>query len=261
MRRSLRSKEGTHETRHHDRLRTPFPHFRFPCAQRASRTTSVLGSCPSIPRAECFSINWIAMKAPCSPRKMATASPRQESSVTAPSERLAARTAQGCDCIARATRLSLYSGLAAKAQIVKFIFAIVFVFLAASIANAQAPVSPPPPSADPTPRACGPSTENFVVTIDKVPSPTEADPQPTPGKALAYLVQDDAYFDKSKKYRPIVKWGVDGGWVGATRHRAYLAIQLDPGEHRVCAEWQVPHTISVRATNGTIKFTAVAGRT
>jgi hypothetical protein len=143
---------------------------------------------------------------------------------------------------------------------VKLIVATVFVLFAASFAAAQAP-PPPSPSADPTPRSCGPTTENFVVSLDKVPSPAEADPRPTPGKALAYLVQDDRYFDKNKKYRPIVKWGVDGDWVGATRHRAYLAIPLDPGEHRICAEWQVPPTISVRATSGTLKFTAVAGRT
>ena len=58
-----------------------------------------------------------------------------------------------------------------------------------------------------------------------------------------------------------MKWGVDGDWVGATRHRTYLAIPIDPGEHRVCAEWQVPPTIATRATNGTLRFTAVAGRT
>jgi hypothetical protein len=153
----------------------------------------------------------------------------------------------------------LYSGFAAEAQRVKLFVAIAIVLFTTSFAGAQA--GPAPPSDDPAPRACGPSTEKFVVTIDKVPSPAEADPRPAPGKALAYLVQDDAYFDKSKKYRPIVKWGVDGDWVGATRHRAYLAIQLDPGEHRVCAEWQVPPAIVTRATNGTLKFTAVAGRT
>jgi hypothetical protein len=150
---------------------------------------------------------------------------------------------------------------------VKLIVATAFVLFTASIAVAQAaqpqppPALAPTPSPDPTPRACGPATESFAVTVDKIPSPAEADPRPTPGKALAYLIQDDRYFDKNKKSHPIVKWGFDGDWVGATRHRAYLAIPLDPGEHHVCAEWQVPPTISVRATNGTLKFTAVAGRT
>ena len=162
--------------------------------------------------------------------------------------------------------LSLYSGLVAKAQSVKLAVATSFLLFAGSVTAAQAPQPQMQPSAatssaDPAPHSCGPATENFVVTIDKVPSPAETDPRPTPGKALAYLVQDDRYFDKNKKYQPIVKWGVDGDWVGATRHRAYLAIPLDPGEHYVCAQWQVPPTISVRATNGTLKFTAIAGRT
>jgi hypothetical protein len=141
---------------------------------------------------------------------------------------------------------------------VKIAFLTTCIFLAASLAAAQTPA---PPSADLSPRSCGPSAENFVVTVEKVPPPSVADAQSTPGQALAYLIQDDSYFDKNKKYRPIVKWGVDGGWVGATRHRAYLAIPLAPGEHHICAEWQVPPTIAVRATTGTLTFTAVAGRT
>ncbi len=86
-------------------------------------------------------------------------------------------------------------------------------------------------------------------------------PLPAPGKALAYLVQDNSFFDKNKKDQPIVKWGVDGDWVGATRHKTYLAISLDPGEHHVCGEWQEPPTIAVVPIDGHLKFTAVAGRT
>ena len=52
-------------------------------------------------------------------------------------------------------------------------------------------------------------------------------------------------------------------WRLGRRHASshVFAIPIDPGEHRVCAEWQVPPTIATRATNGTLRFTAVAGRT
>ena len=32
--------------------------------------------------------------------------------------------------------------------------------------------------------------------------------------------------------------GLDGNWVGANTGRAYLAFEVEPGEHHLCVDWQ-----------------------
>lgn len=71
--------------------------------------------------------------------------------------------------------------------------------------------------------ACGPRDMNFEVKVD---GPQEPTPTPENGKALIFVVQED---DITSRF------GVDGEWVGALKGRTYFFVQLDPGEHHLCA--------------------------
>jgi len=74
--------------------------------------------------------------------------------------------------------------------------------------------------------ACGPHDVNFEVKVDASRHPT---PMPENGKALIYVVQEDSITSR---------FGVDGKWVGANHGRTYFFIQIDPGEHHLCATAQ-----------------------
>jgi hypothetical protein len=71
--------------------------------------------------------------------------------------------------------------------------------------------------------ACGPRDVSFEVKADVSQHPT---PAPESGKALVYVVQED---------RISSRFGVDGKWVGANNRRSYFFVQIDPGEHHLCA--------------------------
>jgi hypothetical protein len=118
-------------------------------------------------------------------------------------------------------------------------------------------------SASPTTQAntlgapgCGPVNVKFDV---KTESGQRAVPSPEPGKALLFLLQDDAKFGSTP--RPTTRFGIDGTWVGATHANSYFYVFVDPGERHLCANWQswigpVP-TRSTAATH----FIAEAGKT
>jgi hypothetical protein len=82
---------------------------------------------------------------------------------------------------------------------------------------------------------CGPSQTEFNVKTDKNQHPT---PQPEVGRALVYV------FDTIKLDPGIVignvtlRIGLDGDWMGANHGDSYFYFPVDPGEHRVCAQWQ-----------------------
>ena len=71
--------------------------------------------------------------------------------------------------------------------------------------------------------ACGPREMHFTVKPDPSQHPT---PPPGSGKALLYVVQED---------RITTRFAADGKWVGANKGRTYFFIQIDPGEHHLCA--------------------------
>jgi hypothetical protein len=84
---------------------------------------------------------------------------------------------------------------------------------------------------------CGPSSVSFKVAVNKEQHPT---PQPEPGKAIVYLIQQDV---TDPNYTSLtggatLKVGLDGDWIGATHGRSYLYFAVEPGEHRVCTSWQ-----------------------
>jgi hypothetical protein len=49
------------------------------------------------------------------------------------------------------------------------------------------------------------------------------------GKALLYVMVEYAGIYQNRI-------GVDGHWVGATKGRGHIAVELEPGEHRLCAK-------------------------
>jgi hypothetical protein len=97
--------------------------------------------------------------------------------------------------------------------------AFVVIFIAASVsAQDSAPLS-----------VCGPMSVEFQIKMDDTQSPNVT---PEPGKALVYVIEDQQF--KAAK-DVIVRIGLDGAWVGATRGDSYLSFPVEPGEHHLCA--------------------------
>ena len=103
---------------------------------------------------------------------------------------------------------------------------------------------------------CGAPAIHFDVDADHGIHPA---PQ-TPDKALVFFIQDDSYVAGFRK--PTVRVGVDGKWVGATHGDSYIFFYVDPGQHRLCTDWQDSSMFS-RKTQPTagLSFTATAGAT
>ena len=72
---------------------------------------------------------------------------------------------------------------------------------------------------------CGVMSENL--DTHKLPRGTTV--SPADGKALVYV-----FVGYGGIYQNRI--AVDGRWVGATKGKGYIAAELDPGEHRVCAK-------------------------
>jgi hypothetical protein len=103
--------------------------------------------------------------------------------------------------------------------------------------------------------ACGSSKIRFSVTT-KVNSGQQPLPQPDPGKALVYVVEDQ----KFKVMNDVtIRVGVDGSWVGASVGNSYLSFSVEPGKHHLCTDWTstfLPHDRLVSLTS----FTAEPGK-
>ena len=99
-------------------------------------------------------------------------------------------------------------------------------FCLAATAFAQKP-------AGTVPVACGRNEVDFKVKLN---DPAVAVAQPAPGKALVYFIHD-AGSGMVLAY-PTMKMGVDGAWVGANHGNSWFSVNLDPGEHHVCATLQ-----------------------
>ncbi len=87
--------------------------------------------------------------------------------------------------------------------------------------------------------ACGPLQTKFSVTTA---STLHALPEPEPGKALVYVIEDQ----KFKYIRDVTaRVGLDGEWVGANVGDSYLFFSVSPGEHHLCTDW-IPGPIAGR---------------
>jgi hypothetical protein len=86
-----------------------------------------------------------------------------------------------------------------------------------------------------TQAGCGPSNVNFEVTVNKK---QRATPPPAAGKAIVYFVQQDVVDPGFGNPSATLKVGADGNWVGGTHGKSYLYFEVEPGDHRVCTNWQ-----------------------
>lgn len=80
------------------------------------------------------------------------------------------------------------------------------------------------------PSACGPPMEQ----LDRAPLlAPHFKSRPAPGKALVYFFADATQHPGFGA--PTVRIGVDGRWAGAILGTSYVAIDLPPGGHHICA--------------------------
>jgi Protein of unknown function (DUF2846) len=99
---------------------------------------------------------------------------------------------------------------------------------------------------------CGPMETHFDVKTNKHLHPSA---QPQPGKALVYIFEEDLTSGAS----PTTRVGLDGKWMGANQKRSYFFFPVDPGQHRLCTNWQA--TDDFARLGGALNFTAEAGKT
>jgi Protein of unknown function (DUF2846) len=82
---------------------------------------------------------------------------------------------------------------------------------------------------------CGPSSVEFKVKTDKNQHPAA---EPEAGKALVYVF-DTVKLDPGLVIGTVtLRVGLDGSWVGANHGDSYFYFPVDPGDHRICAQWQ-----------------------
>ena len=102
---------------------------------------------------------------------------------------------------------------------------------------------------------CGPDGTQFNVKTEK----TGNTPQPDPGKAVVYVFSKEIY-EGIRIGKVTTRVGMDGSWVGANQGASYVAFSADPGEHRLCANWQSSiGTLAKKAS--AISLTAEPGHT
>ncbi len=103
---------------------------------------------------------------------------------------------------------------------------IVLSILFAVIASSTFAQEPAPTAS--TRGGCGPSEAHFDVKTDRKQHPVApADA----GKALVYVFEDI-------ERGPTMKVGLDGAWIGANKGKSYFFFSVDPGDHKVCTNWQ-----------------------
>jgi hypothetical protein len=90
--------------------------------------------------------------------------------------------------------------------------------------------------AETLPDACGDDSVRFQVATQKdQPAPS----LPAAGKAQIVFVER---FQQNEglciECAVTTRVGVDGNWVGANHGNSYFAVDIAPGEHHLCVDWQ-----------------------
>jgi hypothetical protein len=104
---------------------------------------------------------------------------------------------------------------------------------------------------------CGPDNIRFEAKGDKNSHPL---PQPDPGKALIYFIGDTRGDTAKGVGLPVTRIGIDGQWVAANAMGSYVSFQVEPGDHRMCINFQTVIKSQGKYHTAT-SFTAVAGET
>jgi hypothetical protein len=108
------------------------------------------------------------------------------------------------------------------------------------------------------PDSCGNDKVQFDVKTQKN-QPAPAPPQE--GKAQIVFIEA---MDKNLACwtcgSPTSRYGLDGAWAGATQGNSYFTVDVAPGEHHLCMDWQSAFG-RLRQKIGMAEFTAEAGKT
>jgi len=108
-----------------------------------------------------------------------------------------------------------------------------------------------------TAAGCGPSEVQFDVKTDKKQHPVA---QPEAGKALVYVIEAEKADRGVFKIGAVTtRAGLDGSWVGANHGASYFYFSVEPGEHRLCTDWQSSFK-SISRLGSAVSFTAEAGK-
>jgi hypothetical protein len=84
------------------------------------------------------------------------------------------------------------------------------------------------------PDACGDDKMKFdVSTKGNQPPPAP----PAEGKAQVVLIENENHMLGPFMYAT-VRFGLDGAWAGANNNNSYFAVDVTPGVHHLCANWQ-----------------------
>lgn len=105
---------------------------------------------------------------------------------------------------------------------------------------------------------CGPADVQFDVKTDKNQHPIA---QPEAGKALVVVFQEERQDPgiNLNLAAPLTRVGLDGKWVGANRGQSYFFFSVDPGDHRLCTNWQSSFK-RLSKLGSAVTFTAEAGK-
>lgn len=105
---------------------------------------------------------------------------------------------------------------------------------------------------------CGPAEVQFDVKTDKN---QHALMQPEAGKTMVYVIQDEKR-DVNEMFHIgaiTTRVGVDGKWMGANHGFSYFRFTVEPGEHRLCTDWQSSFK-RLSKLGSALTFTAEAGK-
>ena len=105
--------------------------------------------------------------------------------------------------------------------------------------------------------ACGPRDQDFVTSHGPAGDP--AAPADLT-KATIYVVEVYSLHDKGRFSRPTVRVGLNGTWAGATQGFSFLRLDVPPGEHHLCSQWQST-TRALTDEVSLLNLTTEAGKT
>jgi len=110
------------------------------------------------------------------------------------------------------------------------------------------------------PDSCGKDEVKFSVKAKGAPEgqPNAAIAPPEAGKAQIVFIEATETSGLILS-TPTMRFGMDGEWVGANRGDSRFAVDVTPGVHHVCANWQSGEEEEARRV-GLDSFTAEAGK-
>ncbi len=84
------------------------------------------------------------------------------------------------------------------------------------------------------PDACGDDKIKFEVSTQSHQPPPAP---PAEGKAQIVFIENENHMLGPFMYAT-VRFGLDGAWAGANNNNSYFAVDVTPGVHHLCANWQ-----------------------